>query len=80
MSTEKISKNRRPDKPYPEFPLTPSSNGQRCRKIIGKIYYFRHWDNWQSALDNQSPGVEIESTFVVGNSSYEEFEALQHTL
>lgn len=34
-----IDKPRYP-KPYPDYPLTPHSNGQWCKKIKGKLVYF----------------------------------------
>lgn len=30
----------KPNKPYPDFPLTPCANGQFCKKINGVIFYF----------------------------------------
>ncbi|MCA9111365.1 MAG: tyrosine-type recombinase/integrase [Planctomycetaceae bacterium] len=32
--------DRRPTKPYVDFPLTPHRNGQFCKKIRGTIHYF----------------------------------------
>jgi integrase len=32
--------SRKPRKPYDDYPLTPHSNGQFCKKIKGKIFYF----------------------------------------
>lgn len=29
-----------PGKPYPSFPLTPHRNGQFCKKIRGRLFYF----------------------------------------
>lgn len=30
----------KPQKPWPKYPLTPHKNGQFCKKINGKIWYF----------------------------------------
>lgn len=49
MTTRKSTKTR-PQKPYPEFPLTAMGNGQWCRKILGKLYYFGPWDDPDAAL------------------------------
>jgi integrase len=39
-----------PSKPYPDFPLTAHPNGQWCKRIKGKLYYFGPWEGWQEAL------------------------------
>lgn len=46
-------KTDKPDKPYPNFPLTAHPTGRWCKKIKGKTHYFGYWkDGWQKALDN----------------------------
>jgi hypothetical protein len=32
-----------PALPYPDFPLSAHPNGQSCKKINGKLYYFGVW-------------------------------------
>ncbi len=32
-----------PEKPYPDFPLTPNSNGVWMKKILGELFYFGRW-------------------------------------
>jgi integrase len=40
----------KPDKPYPEFPLTPHKNGTWCKKIRGRLHYFGPWEDPDGAL------------------------------
>lgn len=40
---------QKPDKPRDDFPLSPASNGQWCKKVKGKIYYFGVWSNPEAA-------------------------------
>jgi integrase len=43
-------KPSKPDKPYPEFPLTAHPAGYWCKKIRGKIHYFGPWADPDAAL------------------------------
>lgn len=51
-----ISDDGKTAKPYPDFPLSPTSplsphpNGQWCKRIRGRIHYFGTIGDWQAAL------------------------------
>jgi integrase len=40
----------KPNKPYPEYPLTAHPAGYWCKKIRGKIHYFGPWSDPDGAL------------------------------
>lgn len=40
----------KPEKPSPDFPLTPHPAGKWCKKIKGKLHYFGRWDDPVGAL------------------------------
>lgn len=41
---------RKPNKPYPSFPLTAHPNGQWCKKIRGVVRFFGVWNDPDAAL------------------------------
>lgn len=43
---------RKPNKPYPSFPLTAHPNGQWCKKILGKLHFFGVWADPDAAHQN----------------------------
>jgi integrase len=49
-STRK-SRGDKPAKPSKDYPLTPHDNGQWCKKIKGKVWFFGTWDDPQEALN-----------------------------
>ena len=40
----------KPRKPYPSYPLTAHPNGQWCKKVKGKLYFFGVWADPDGAL------------------------------
>ncbi len=66
----------KPNKPYAEFPLTAHQNGQWCKKLKGKVWFFGVWDDPDAALrkyldevDEIQAGRDPRKTVVVGLSS-----------
>jgi hypothetical protein len=60
-----------PEKPYPEFPLTPHARGTWCKCIRRKLYHFGRWARiqngvllevdglgWQEALEKYKTQVD----------------------
>lgn len=45
-----MAPRQKPDKPYPDFPLTAMANGQWCKRIRNKLHYFGVWSNPDAAL------------------------------
>jgi integrase len=48
--TDYMPKGPIPQKPYPEFPLTPHASGKWTKKVRGRFYYFGRWDDPDGAL------------------------------
>ncbi len=42
---------KKPNKPYPSFPLTAHPNGQWCKKIRGRLHFFGVWADPEAALE-----------------------------
>lgn len=46
------TRRKKPNKPFPSFPLTAHLNGQWCKKILGKIHFFGVWADPEAAHQN----------------------------
>ncbi len=49
--SSRMSTAAKPDKPYPELPLTAHATGKWCKKVRGKIHYFGSWDDPTGAIN-----------------------------
>lgn len=47
----KSTKPTHPSKPHKDFPVFPHRNGQWCKKVRGKLYYFGVWSKPHAALE-----------------------------
>lgn len=51
--------SKKPEKPHPDFPLTPNGCGQWSKKIRGKVHYFGPWDDPDAALRRYLSEIEV---------------------
>jgi len=49
-TTARTTGRRKPEKPYPDFPLYAHPRGYWCKKIRGKFFYFGRWEDPDGAL------------------------------
>lgn len=61
MPTTTVASRKKQKKPYPDYPLTPRSDGRWQKKCRGKTYFFR--GSWQEAL---SEWKRIEDDAMLG--------------
>ena len=45
-----MAKKRKPQKPYPDFPLYAHSAGVWAKRIRGRVHYFGPWNKPEDAL------------------------------
>lgn len=64
------SEKKKPEKPYPEFPLVANGNGQWSKQINKRVFYFGPWADPDGALDEYKKHVDsIHRTGMKGEYS-----------
>ena len=46
-----LTKQSKPEKPYPDFPLYAHASGRWAKKVRGQILYFGPWADSEASLD-----------------------------
>jgi len=65
QSTPIKTKNAKPSKPHPDFPLYSHDSGKWAKKVCGKTHYFGTWDDPDGALEQY---LEVKDDLLAGRT------------